>query len=292
MTRYILPLLGGAACLFLQGCRCCHQPNNCVPVAPPPSSQIAPVAPVPQGNGFAPINPAAPQPIPQNPPAPVFPEVRQYQSSPGLVQPQWRAPADGQMQYIVPNNGSPLPPRDAARLQAPDLGTQPAQKTTEPPQQPSSPALPTIAGFAVAKGQAASGRKPGLDEINWLRANNYKAVLHIRVAGQDDSADQRMFQGFGYASVEVSPQSLRPAVDEFNKYVVQSASQPLFVYYDQDPMLAGALWYLHFRAVDRLSEQEARQKATPLGLTEDQTEANKLMWTAIQKYLSEQAPPK
>jgi hypothetical protein len=51
-------------------------------------------------------------------------------------------------------------------------------------------------------------------------------------------------------------------------------------------MLAGALWYLHFRIVDGLAHEEARDKAARLGLKPAQDGEHKRMWLAIQNYLS------
>jgi hypothetical protein len=75
--------------------------------------------------------------------------------------------------------------------------------------------------------------------------------------------------------------------DEFNRLVGDRAAQPLFVY-DREGMLAGGLWYLHFRIIDGLSDEPARVKAASLGLKEDANGAHRGMWLAIQKLLSEQ----
>ena len=62
---------------------------------------------------------------------------------------------------------------------------------------------------------------------------------------------------------------------------------PLFVY-DQTGVLAGGLWYLHFRTVDRDTDEVARLKAARLGLQSQQNADNRAMWLAIQRYLAEQ----
>src|SRR5439155_22653283 len=84
----------------------------------------------------------------------------------------------------------------------------------------------------------------------------------------------------------IKPQSLRESLEQFNFMVNDSANYPLFVY-SRDPMISGSLWYLHFRTVDRLADEAARAKAAPLGLQEEQTEANRPMWLAIQKVLEQ-----
>jgi hypothetical protein len=52
-------------------------------------------------------------------------------------------------------------------------------------------------------------------------------------------------------------------------------------------MLAGSLWYLHFRTVERLANDKAQEKAVPLGLQVEQNESNRSMWLAIQKVLEQ-----
>ena len=301
-NRLSLLPLGLGLCAAFSGCRSCNTPSNCTSVAPLPPAQLSPYAPLPQGGAIqttpvpqgGPIQtaPAAPQPIPQNSPTPlpVFPDTRRYEPQPPTaVQPQWRAPANGQMQYIVPDNGSSMPSRDSARLQPPELSGQSGASASEPPQRTAPPAFPTIPNFASAKEQVSFGRRPALDEVDWLRAKNYRAVLYVRAPGEDDSADRKLFEtrGLAYGTIEVSPATLSSAMEQFNKIVGEKTNLPLFVYYYKDPMLAGALWYLHFRTVEDLKDAEAKFKATQLGLAEP-SEANKPMWLAIEKYLADQ----
>ena len=91
-----------------------------------------------------------------------------------------------------------------------------------------------------------------------------------------------------FASLAVSPETLtRDLVDQFNHLVTDPANQPLFVY-DKDGTLAGALWYLHFRMIDRQSDEEARTNATRLGLRDDASPGSRELWLAIQKVLGAQ----
>ena len=62
---------------------------------------------------------------------------------------------------------------------------------------------------------------------------------------------------------------------------------PLFVF-DRDGSVAGGLWYLHFRLVEKLSDEKARAEAARLGFREDG--ASRTMWIAVQNYLSEMKP--
>ena len=76
-------------------------------------------------------------------------------------------------------------------------------------------------------------------------------------------------------------------MDEFNRVVGDRTGSPLFVY-DRDGMLAGGLWYLHFRTAEQQSDEVARLRAARLGLQEDADGSHRAMWLAIQKVLSEQ----
>jgi protein tyrosine phosphatase (PTP) superfamily phosphohydrolase (DUF442 family) len=179
-----------------------------------------------------------------------------------------------------------------ARLGAPESAGSPAQprippKVTE--ERASTPSLPVgIPQFAVAREGVASGLKPFLDGLDWLRANGYHTVLHLRAPGEDDTADRRQIEKLGlkYVSLEVSPQTLsREVVNEFNRLVADRPSFPLFVY-DQDGVLAGGLWYLHFRTAGQEPDEVARLKAARLGLKENGSDEQRTMWLAIQKFLS------
>jgi protein tyrosine phosphatase (PTP) superfamily phosphohydrolase (DUF442 family) len=139
------------------------------------------------------------------------------------------------------------------------------------------------------KDRVASGLRPGVDGgLDWLQANGYRAVLHLKSPGQDDSADRQQVLKYGmkYLTLDVSPTTLTPAVvNRFNQIVGDPANKPLFVY-DQDGMLAGGLWYLHLRMVDRLTDEQARSRAARLGLKDDPAGEHREMWLAIEKYLS------
>jgi protein tyrosine phosphatase (PTP) superfamily phosphohydrolase (DUF442 family) len=193
----------------------------------------------------------------------------------------------------VPEPFSPEPPlAPGARLGAPESAGGQAQprippKVTE--ERAPTPSLPVgIPQFAVAREGVASGLKPFLDGLDWLRANGYRTVLHLRAPGEDDTADRKQIEKLGlkYVSLEVSPQTLsKEVVNEFNRLLADTTSYPLFVY-DQDGTLAGGLWYLHFRTAGQEPDEVARLKATRLGLKDDATGEQRAMWLAIQKFLS------
>jgi protein tyrosine phosphatase (PTP) superfamily phosphohydrolase (DUF442 family) len=138
--------------------------------------------------------------------------------------------------------------------------------------------------------QITTGLKPLLDGLDWLGDNGYRTVLHVHQPGEDDTADRRQIErrGMKYLSIAVGPQALsQKEVDVFNRALGDAALRPLFVY-DNDGSLTGPLWFLYFRTARKLSDEEARTRATALGLKLDAKGDQQLMWLAVQKYLSEQ----
>jgi protein tyrosine phosphatase (PTP) superfamily phosphohydrolase (DUF442 family) len=159
-------------------------------------------------------------------------------------------------------------------------------------ERPPAPPLPVgIPQFSLARERVASGLRPLLDEgLDWLQSNGYRTVLHVKRPDQDDSADRRQVEkrGLKYLSLDVSPTTLsRPAVEDFNRIVADSAGYPLFVY-DRDGSLVGGLWYLHYRMAGNLPDDSARVRAGALGLREDRDDAHREMWLAIQRFVSDQ----
>jgi protein tyrosine phosphatase (PTP) superfamily phosphohydrolase (DUF442 family) len=187
---------------------------------------------------------------------------------------------------LLPPEAAPVP--EPARQPVPDNK---GQAGPPPEDRVRPPSLPVgIPNFAPVRERIASGLKPNLDGgLDWLQANGYKAVLHIRAPGEDDAADKREVEkrGLKYLSLEMSPATLSKAtLDQFNKIVGDLANAPLFAY-DKDGMLAGPLWYLHFRTIDLATDEAARIKAAPLGLKEKLESDDKAVWLAIQNLLSQ-----
>jgi hypothetical protein len=198
--------------------------------------------------------------------------------------------------------GAPSPyRRDVARPPSDGL-----KETKEPPMAsvPSRPApgveetrTPSpidIPGYAVARKNVATGLKPFTAGIDWLKANGFKVVLHLRSPGEDDSAQKELFEkkGLRFISVEASPARLEKELyHQFNRLVTDVENQPLYVY-DRDGSIAGGLWYLHYRVYLKESDEKARKEAARLGLKledEDATE-HKTVWLAVQRLLKELEP--
>jgi hypothetical protein len=184
---------------------------------------------------------------------------------------------------------TPEVPRDPqAQLRPPQVGE--AQRPGDPGSLPVD-----IPQFAFARKNVASGQKPFIDGLDWLRARGYRTVLHVRSPGENDSVARRQFEarGFRYISLEVSPTTLsRELVEAFNRIVTDPANLPLFAY-DRDSSLLGGLWYLHFRTYEGYAHERAAIKAGELGLNIDADAGpHRDMWLAIQRFLQISKPTK
>lgn len=282
LTAMLIVPVGGCAHL------CCKPVTAARPIrssfAPPPRIIVPPVALPPVG-----VDPSVRMMPPGWRPAPdsVAPRIQMYP-------PEWRAVPDTPGRTGEPPLATPdaAPPR--IRLLPPESTSPRDEARGATPAPAPTPRLPEgIADFAMARDRVASGLRPLLDGLDWLQANNYRTVLHLRAPGQDDSADRREVEkrGLTYLRLEVAPNVLtRNVLEEFNRTVTDATRLPLFVY-DKDGRMAGALWYLHFRTVEKLGDEAARTRALALGLRGNEANGeDRLLWLAIQKVLSEVAP--
>lgn len=305
MKKSLLGLVGIGLLVGTPGCHCCR---HTAPPCPPPCAQPLPGPPTP-----LPTVPPSPVPaIPPvsatpSPPPPAFPTVpalppagatRNYAPAPvpdarampsapdvRLAPPEPKASSEPPQAQLTPPVNEPAKPPTVKEQPSiePARGTEEAQPT---------PALPVgIPQFAYAvEGKVASGLKPALDGLDWLQANGFRTVLHVRAPGEEDAADRRLVEqhGLKFISLEAAPNTItRPTVEAFSRAVSDPAAQPLFVY-DRNGAVAGGLWYLHFRTAEQLNNEPARTRAARLGLKPDGDGDQRTMWLAIQKYLSQQ----
>jgi protein tyrosine phosphatase (PTP) superfamily phosphohydrolase (DUF442 family) len=232
----------------------------------------------------------------------VAPDVRPYEPPPAPAPAQQGAyywqPAEGERVY----QQEPPPADSGVRLGPPVAADREPSRVRPRAAEPNKPivreerdrgpsSLPVgIPQFALARENVASGLRPSIDGLDWLKDNGYKTVLHVIAQGADDSADEKQVtkRGLKYLRVEASPQTLnKTAVEAFGRAVADPKNAPLFVY-DKDGMIAGGLWYLYFKTGEKDSDEAARIKAARLGLQEDPRGEHKTMWLAIQKYLSDE----
>lgn len=280
--------------------------NGPMPPRYVPNSGPVPGAPVPGGVAVpAPGGVAVPPPNGAAVPPGAVPFAPGAAAAPGGLMPP--SQAIQQNNYIPPGvPPAPSPPAavPGVQLEQPEAaaGSNPEARaytpqTPEPPpardDRAPSPNLPVdIPQFAAVKTNIASGQEPFAGGIDWLKAHRYRTVLHVRSPGQDDSAARKQFEqgGLRYLSLELSPQTLsREIVDQFNRIVADANNLPLFVY-DKDGSLAGALWYLYFRLVDRAPEDKAREDAERLGFKQERSDAHLKMWLAVQNLMKDLAP--
>ena len=286
--------------VVVQGSGCAD--TRCARCAPPPPSVVA-AAPYPgtvQRN-YAPVYPppmvAAPLPqgsLPVNPP----PVNNGYNPPAAAIQPQvTESRSGGQQPAVTETQPMPMPPR-GAKLLAPEGPTAPkpivpAEAQEEPKSKPAEPKpgatdFPAdIPQFNLVYDQVAAGLQPFPEGFNWLKNHGYHTVLYVRAAGEDDTAVRTEVEskGMKYLTLEVSSQGLnRELVREFSRSITDSRDHPIFVF-DRKGMMAGALWYLHFRLTESQGDADARSRAVRLGLKEDATGEYADLWLAINQLL-------
>src|SRR5262245_57210798 len=286
--RLLIPAL---ALLAAAGCHHsgCKKPTASCPPAPPPGATF--VAPPPGGApGFpgaapgeiltpAPLPPSGAAPVPTAPP-PTFPPPSASSGFPPVAS------------FYPPPAAPPKPSAAGPPIKLlPPEGAAPAAGLSESSSAPAASAAPAgVPEFSPAiPGRVAVGRKPTLDGLDWLKANGYRSVLFLRGPGASDAADRKQFEqrGLTFASLEVSPASLSLAtVEAFARSVGEPSAQPLFVY-DADGSLAGGLWYLYFRRVERLPDEAARRRAARLGLRDAADGPHRDMALAVQRLLAQ-----
>jgi hypothetical protein len=241
-----------------------------------------PVPATPPGTSFSPL--AAPVPV-----LPQGPVVQGGYTAPPTAG-TTPAPQEATVRLSPPETTEPAPPQSAEPPVAatPPGATPPAVTERRDPPPAAVPAAPVdIPQFTIARDRVATGLRPFPDGVAWLKERGYRAVLHVRAPGADDAAARRQFEKYGlrYLTLDAEPRTLtKEAVDRFNRIVTDDANLPLFVY-DKDASVAGGLWYLHFRLVEGATDEKARAEAARLGFRQEQDDAHRTMWIAVQKLL-------
>ncbi|MBX9579878.1 MAG: hypothetical protein K2X87_06175 [Gemmataceae bacterium] len=289
MLRRVILLSAVAPGLVLgaAGCRhkCCRSDDSTArPIygTPPAGSFLN----SPTGTRIPPPN------VPATPPAlgPTIPGGN------GLPPPADLSPSGGR-ETITPD---PLPPGgSSSRSVVPDnfLGgpVKPPSQTAEPPlarngvQQAGGtvPAGPAgLPDFVKVKDGVAAGGKPELGGFDTLKQQGYRSVVYLHGPAADVATTREVVEkkGFQFTAIEATPEKLADALTAFNAAVGERAAKPAYVFADA-PARAGAVWYAHLRTVDLESDEVAKIRARPLGLTEQGDEA-RAFWVAVQQYLA------
>jgi hypothetical protein len=270
-------------------------PQNYPPGYPPPGYQPG-YPPGFQGSvGVDPNRPEVltpqPQPMEPMPGGAIPPNASGYVPPIGALRPAEYAPMFG----LRTNEEPPLAkatinePKPKPITLPPDLLNKKSD-TIAPVKVPETPpAAPVgITLFSELKEKTlATGLKPDLEGLDWLRSNKYRTVIHLRRTGHDDSADREQVErrGMKYVSIEMKPDTLtKETVEQFGKIVGDAANQPAFVY-DRDGLLAGAMWYLHLRLNENTPDELAKSKAEMYGLKQAGTDEATAFWAKIQELL-------
>lgn len=184
---------------------------------------------------------------------------------PESAQPNGKAKSDYSDPTLAPFDSAP-PPRGKDTIN-PDP---PVSKTLKP----QSPKAFGISGFATVKEGVSTGLRPEIEGLDWLRAKGYKTVVYLRTPTDDDTTDRRQAEkrDLKFVSWEVTPEGINKAfVDDFNQLIGDTASRPVFVY-SREGNFSASIWYLHLRTAEFLTHDEAKLRASQLGLTNEQNE--------------------
>jgi hypothetical protein len=267
MVRRILLLASFATFIALTGCRHhCHKwfhRDECCPSssAGGRNSILLPPTTVPTTPG-----PAVPSPAPFPPPA-VTPSPSGFPPAPksGGVEPLFPDP--------LPGNPSSRPAQPGANF----LGAPVAPTTKEPPK--------ASVPYTKVKDGLFAGNKPTLDGFTALKNAGFRTVIYLHAPGADVNAvkDMASTRDLQFIAIETTPETLVEASKQFDREAADRRSRPAYVFAD-NPVRAGAVWYLHFRSVDAQDNDVARLRAKPLGLSE-QGEEGKAFALAIARVL-------
>lgn len=264
-----LLVLGLVGLALLAGChKNSYRPPPAFPVVAPPTGNC-PTCPPGQG-GFAPApaGPGFPMQPGMQPAVPADPAPAVPRTGPSISQYPSRVPSTG-----LDQAAAKLGPLDANRPVENALATGPVEIPTEIPR------------FALVNDRAAAGLLPFPEGYAWLKAKGYRAVLYVKSPGEDDSMvrDEVAKVGLKYQTLEVSPGLLtKERVETFARVLTEEG--PVFVC-DRSGDLAGTIWYLHFRLIDRQADDQALPRAQRLGLREpaEGDSAGQALWNAMKQ---------
>lgn len=222
------------------------------------------------------------------PPTQVPVDEKSYRGSPSAKQTEEppTAPLNPFTQAKPRTEGPTIPP-DLTDPSKPDYIPPPGVPQSSESGKLSVPPV-DIPGFNELDGQISVGLKPVPDGFQWLKTNGYRTVLHLNKAGIAGSADRTVVEskGLAYRSIDVSfPTIASEHLAAFNAIIAENGNRPLFIYDNAEGKLTGALWYLHYRTVQRLEDHEALTRAKRLGLKAESTPENEELWRSILKLL-------
>jgi hypothetical protein len=261
----------------------------------PPGAIAAPRPPVnpapPQGPGAFPTAPpstASPPttsslPPPPQPPSSGLDRVG-YRSEP-LVPPANPAnpstsPQSPSVFLLPPTNDTAEPPTASPKVAL----YPPTPDNTPRP----SPFPVGILNFDRLNANVATGGRPTLEGLDWLKKDGFAVVVFAHLPGVkvDPDREQVTKRGMKFIDIEFDPRSLsKESVDAYLKVQRDAATAKAFVYDDVDGAVTGAMWYLSFRLLENATDEVARVRAGSLGLRENREGTHREMWQGVRNYV-------
>lgn len=270
MRRRMFLLASAAVLVAFAGCRHrCHKlfHHN----ERPPAGMSGPTMLPPPGV------PTQPSPTPS-----VQPGASGFLPPPASVAPSPPAKSGGP-EVLFPD---PLPGSSSSRpvQPGPNVIGAPVKPTAEPPKAPAA-GTAGLPGYTKVRDGLFAGGKPTLDGFDQLKNLGFRSVIYLHAAGTDVSAvkDMASTRGLSFVAIETTPEALADASKQFERTAGDRLTRPTYVFADE-PMRAGAVWYVYFRTVLAEGDDVARLSAKPLGLS-DAGDEGKAFALAIQRVL-------
>jgi len=192
----------------------------------------------------------------------------------------------------LPPRSMDTPPPSVSRKELLYPDDLPSGESKPPPLLKAPASTSALPEFARALGTSndvvSVGRKPHVDGFTWLKSNGYRTVLFLHAPDADLSAIRLLVekQGMTFVPLAVTATIVPTAFDALRKQLAEKTNRPLFVC-DDDGASVGSLFYLYFRVVEVLNDDQARIRSGPLGLKDPSSSVEqKKFWLAIQDYLS------
>jgi protein tyrosine phosphatase (PTP) superfamily phosphohydrolase (DUF442 family) len=182
----------------------------------------------------------------------------------------------------------PLPPNTSKKeLLLPDELPVPNTNRTDPKGNPGLPEFTELTGSGST--QIAVGRKPLIEGLDSLKSRGFRTIAYLHAPNADLSAIRSLVEkrGLTFTPIPAAPETLKAATTQLKQLVADPLRRPVYIF-DDDGIRAGSLFYYHFRTVESLNDDQARVRASALGLKEaSASPLQKQFWLAIQDLLSQ-----
>ncbi len=151
-----------------------------------------------------------------------------------------------------------------------------------------------LPNFSLALGSGAeriyAGWKPEIEGLDWLQKQKFRTVVYLHSPNQDTKPTRDLVEkrGMQFIGIPMSPSNFGEAMRTLTPILQARMNRPMYVF-DDNGIRTGSAFYWYFRKNESLSNDQARARATALGLRDstDSTE-QKLYWLAIQNLLTKE----